>query len=71
MGGQTGPGGAAHIFTFYESVQEEAIQMIRGMGRYIARLQGSTIATSLFETEHFEATRGWKYEKKLKKFITP
>ena len=71
MGNQTGPGGAVHVFTFYQAVQEEATQMIRGMGRYIARTHGTKIATTTFEPGHFEAAKGWKYDKQNNKFITP
>ena len=31
LGNTTGPGGSCHLFTFYNKVQSEAIQMIRGL----------------------------------------
>ena len=35
---QLGPGGACFVFSYYKQNQGEAIQMIRGLGRYVAKV---------------------------------
>jgi hypothetical protein len=69
--GTEGPSGAAHIFTFYETVQMEAEEFIMGMGRYIARTRGKRMALSMFDSDHFDALSQWKWDTEKLSFITP
>jgi hypothetical protein len=69
--GAEGPGGAAHVFTFYETVQMEAEEFIMGMGRYIARTRGKRMALAMFDSDHFDASSQWKWDTEKMSFVTP
>lgn len=71
LGNTTGPGGSCHVFTFYNKVQSEAIQMIRGLGMYVRRMYGTRVAQKMFTINHFKATAGWSYSTTSGKFKTP
>ena len=47
LGNTTGPGGSCHVFTFYNKVQSEAIQMIRGLGMYVRRMYRTRVAQKM------------------------
>ena len=64
-------GGPAVIFTYYKPVQKEASQMVTGLGRYIARTYGRDAAISAFHSNHWKATRGWKYSHSTGTFSRP
>jgi hypothetical protein len=69
--GAEGPGGAAHVFTFYETVQMEAEEFIMGLGRYIARTRGKRMALAMFDSDHFDASSQWKWDVDKSCFVTP
>jgi hypothetical protein len=69
--GAEGPGGAAHVFTFYDTVQMEAEEFIMGLGRYIARTRGKRMALAMFDSDHFDASSQWKWDTEKMSFITP
>ena len=69
--GQRGPGGSGHIFTFYRQLAGEAIQMIKGLGTYLATTYGASALSRSFCTDHWLAAKGWKWSTLEEKFITP
>ncbi len=71
MGNKTGPGGPAHVFTFYSPMAGEAQTMVRGIGRYIGRMYGSESASKIFDNAYWDTTKGWRWSDSKKKFETP
>ena len=69
--GQKGPGGAGHVFSYYKQMSGEALQMMKGLGVYLANLYGSSPIAQCFDNDHWTATDGWSWDKYNKKFITP
>ena len=71
LGTTTGPGGSCHVLTFYKATRSEAIKMIRGIGMYVRRMNGTEVATKMFTINHFRATVGWSYSSTSGTFRTP
>ncbi len=71
MGNRTGPGGPAHVFTYYSPMAGEAQTMVRGIGRYIGRMFGSEVVAKIFDSVYWDTTKGWRWSDSKKKFETP
>ncbi len=69
--GNKGPGGAGHIFSYYNSNRGEALRMIQGLGIYLTTKFGheKTIANCL-SLDHWKASADWKWDDNEKQFIT-
>ena len=71
LGNRPGPGGACHVFTYYEPCAGEAQTMIRGIGKYLGKMYGKVAATSAMDIDYWKGVKGWQYSRSTKKFITP
>ena len=71
FGGRQGPRCSGNVITFYELVQGEAIQMIRGLGVYLLRMYGSEGIRSCFSKKYWDAMVGWKWSKTYECFDRP
>ncbi len=69
--GRRGPGGPGHIFSFYDSYEEEALAMVQGLGRYIRAIYGKHVAKRAFTLQHFSGNEGWKWDHRTRTFTTP
>ena len=69
--GQLGPGGSCHIFSFYKQTESEATTMITGLGKYVLKKYGKTTAATCFTSDHFRASKGWRYNVITGLFETP
>ena len=71
IGNQTGPGGPAIIFTYYDWLEGEALEMIKGLGVYLASQYGRPAIHKCFVYDHWKATQRWKWLKHEQRFDTP
>ena len=69
--GSPGPATAGHIFEYYSHNEEEAQEMIQGLGKYAKKEVGSVFSVQAFKRSHWTANTGWEWKSSLKKFITP
>ena len=69
--GSPGPATAGHIFEYYSHNEEEAQEMIQGLGKYAKKEVGSVFSGQAFKRSHWTANTGWEWKSSLKKFITP
>ena len=69
--GRQGPGCAGHVFSFYKLVEQEAIQMIRGLGIYLLRIYGSLGIRECFSNSYWKGLKGWKWSKTYECFDRP
>ena len=67
--GVRGPGGAGHIFSFYQPLEQEARQMIRGLGIFLAKTFGTRSMIKCFGQDYWRATLGWKWKTNSKSLI--
>ena len=69
--GYPGPGGAGHIFTYYEENQGEALEMISGLGIYlIQHFEQKEKFAKAFGIDHWQGNDGWIWMRNEKRFIT-
>jgi hypothetical protein len=66
-----GPGGPGHVITYYNIVEAEALQMIRGLGVFLGKIYGFKSISECFTQDHWQSLEGWAFSKKKWKFITP
>jgi hypothetical protein len=71
IGNSMGPGGPGHIITYYNVMEAEALQMIRGLGIYLGKIYGYDNIVECFSRDHWQSLEGWKFSKKKWKFTTP
>jgi hypothetical protein len=71
IGNSMGPGGPGHIITYYNIVEAEALQMIRGLGVFLAKLYGYENVSRCFSKDHWNSLEGWAFSRKKWKFTTP
>ena len=71
INGMKGPGGPGHVFTFYDWVNTEALQTIKGLGIYLAHFYGKTDTYKFFNRDHWQATKKWKWIPEEMCFDTP
>lgn len=69
--GRQGPGCAGHVFSFYNMVCQEAVQMIRGLGIYLLRMYGSSGIRECFSNSYWKGLKGWKWLKTYECFDRP
>lgn len=69
--GQRCAGGACCIFTYYEEATTEAMTMIRGMGRMVAKEYDKDVAAKMFTLPHFRASNGYRWSSSQRRFSTP
>jgi hypothetical protein len=70
-GNSMGPGGPGHVITYYNAVESEALQMIRGLGVFLGKLYGYDNILECFTSDHWQSLEGWAFSKKKWRFITP
>jgi hypothetical protein len=71
VGNSMGPGGPGHILTYYNVMEAEALQMIRGMGIFLGTIYGYDNVVEFFSRDHWQSLEGWKFSRKKWLFITP
>jgi hypothetical protein len=71
IGNSMGPGGPGHIITYYNIVEAEALQMIRGLGVFLGKLYGYENVVQCFNKDHWQSLEGWAFSMKKWAFITP
>jgi hypothetical protein len=47
-----GPGGLGHILTYYNVMEAEALQMIRGMDIFLGKIYGYENVVGCFSRDH-------------------
>ena len=71
INGQKYDGGSCCVFTYYEDVSVEASTMSRGMGRMVAKEFDVETASMMFTRQHFQGSKGYRWNKSIRKFSTP
>jgi hypothetical protein len=71
IGTSMGPGGPGHLITYYNIVEAEALQMIRGLGIFLGKIYGYENVLECFHKDHWQSLEGWSFSRKKWKFITP
>lgn len=71
IGSQTGPGGPAIIFTYYDWLEGDALEMIKGLGVYLSKQYGKKQMYNSFTYDHWKATHKWRWSDKEMRFDTP
>jgi hypothetical protein len=71
IGNSMGPGGPGHIITYYNVMEAEALQMIRGLGIYLGKIYGYENMVECFSRDHWQSLEGWKFSKRKWRFTTP
>lgn len=71
INGIRGPGGPAHIFSFYSALAPEALAMVKGLGIYLATKYGTRQIRPCFTSGHWETNKGWTWNDSLEEFNSP
>lgn len=66
-----GPGGKGFIFSYYECNEKEALQMIQGIGVYLAKIYGRRTIQPYFSINYWDQVFGWRWNSVKNTFVTP
>lgn len=68
---KNGPECEGHIFQYYQSMENEALAMVRGLGIYLNKEYGEESTANKLSVTHWNENIGWDWNTERKCFITP
>lgn len=66
-----GRGGACYYLTFYSWDAGEAMETVKGLGRFLQHYHGKDCVQPFFSQDHWDVTENWICNPKRKNFDTP
>ena len=68
---KNGPECDGFIFQFYQSMENEAAAMIKGLGVYLNQVYGEEATANKLAVHHWTADKSWAWDDENKVFVTP
>ena len=68
---KNGPQCDGFIFQFYQSMENEAAAMIKGLGVYLNQVYGEEATANKLAVHHWSANKSWAWNDETNVFVTP